>query len=158
MQRMRSRPGWAIALVGVALIVIVNLVLMLWLFPEDEPQPLSAGNAELHRVDDGQATVYAYVRNEGAEPVELVAASVPGVDGAEVSVPNDGTYLHEVDSTKPLQDARIPADDSELLEITLPVRCPPRPTVDRLDVRFTVDGREARQLLRLQQPVKVDCA
>jgi len=157
MQRVTTR-GWLPAAIAIAIIVIVNVVLVSRVFSGDDPQPLSPGFAELNAVHDGQATVFAHVRNDGSAPVELIAVSVPGVDAAQVRVPNDETFVRAEDSTEPLRGRRIPADGNEVLEIKLPVRCPPRPTIDRLDVRFKVDGHETSQLLELEPPVKVDCA
>lgn len=147
---------WRFTAVAIALIVLVNVVALLVIAPDDEPVPLSVGSTELRWVGD-IAAISVPVRNDSGEAVELLSASVPGRPAAEVRRPTSEPYTTANDAWLPVTGSQLGAGDSELLDIAVPARCPNAPTVRTLEVRMRGDGREVTQSLALPKVLPARC-
>ncbi|RKQ90295.1 hypothetical protein C8N24_0095 [Solirubrobacter pauli] len=156
MRPLSRRQGWRFALAAVALVVVANVAMVTWLLPEGDPQPLSLGTTELRWTGD-EAAISAPVHNDGDRAVELVSASAPGVPGATVRRPVDGTYTTAADAWTPVAGRTVPAGGDEWLDIAVPARCPHAPTVKGLEVRMRIDGRDVTQALTLPKLAPVRC-
>jgi hypothetical protein len=142
-----ARRGIGPAWVAVALGVLVALALAVTSRSEDSPgrPPLEFGKISQLSGGDDAVLLGVEVRNVGERTVEVLDAMVPDVADARFGT---GT---------PSSTVTIAGATSGRFLLRIPAPCPGTPTFDRLELRYSADGNEGRQTVRLGGPVRVAC-
>ncbi len=134
----RHRPGLRLTRRGVAVAVAAGLALTAASVSYGLTHPLSAENG-----DQASDSLSFALRNDTRFDARLLSVTVPGQGSPELSDWEGRTLV----------GMRIDGMGSEFLTLKTP-RCV---TIERLDVRLTVAGREIRQRVWLDQSVVVPC-